>query len=137
MRIPVTIAAIVALAASGAAEARAHHFSFSWAAHVSDLQAQAGAEAFVKDELPAGIAMSDAVQRTQAAGARCRPASREVGGVACRYFITSNSDQGALGEDVWTVSLVPDGAGKLASAAIARSRVGLRGDLPDEPTYRW
>src|SRR5580704_14486314 len=138
MRTSLTVAAIIALTA-GTAQARPHHFSFSWAAHVSDIQAQAGADAFVKDELPAGIAMADAIQRTQAAGARCRPAPREVGGenVACRYFITSDTAEGALGEDVWTVNLVPDAGGKLATAAVARSRVGLRGDLPDEPMFKW
>jgi|SRR5580658_5558805 hypothetical protein len=102
MRTSLTIAAIVALAAVTAAQARPHHFSFSWAAHVSDIQAEAGADAFLKDELPAGIAMSDAIRRIQAAGARCRPAPKEVGGenVTCRYFIASDNDEGALGEDV-------------------------------------
>jgi hypothetical protein len=94
-----------------------------------------GAEDFVAARLPAGLPMADAVARARNADARCRSGAGPDEPVTCTYEIASGAGGADLGEEVWVLSLTPDGKGALASAAVDRKRVGVPGDLDTKPTF--
>ena len=109
-------------------------FTFPWAAHVDMRSGDYAAQQFVQHQLPAGLPMHEAVARARAARSSCN----DLGSVViCRYSISSATDQAALGEEVWTLTLTPGPDGKLATAAIDRSRVGIPGDLGTRAVFHW
>ena len=104
-------------------------FSFPWAAHVDIMNGDYAAKQFVQNRLPAGLPMAEAVARAEAARSNCGRWRVTSGPIVCRYEISAATDGAALGQEVWTLTLTPGPDGKLASAAVDRTRVGIPGDL--------
>lgn len=109
-----------AVATSASAEGR---FTFPRAEFLPDDIGMQAAQAFVANELPAGLPMSEAIARTTRADTACHPGPG--GAVDCRYFIASRPEGGDLGEDFWNVRLVPGADGHLQAASVRRWRVGM------------
>jgi hypothetical protein len=108
-------------------------FTFASAEFMRSDHAAEAADAFVAQELPAGLPLPTAIARVQKAGARCRPPHATEGEVVCTFFITAQPVGGDLGENWWTVRLSAGVDGKLESASIERSRHGLSGYLREGP----
>ena len=109
-------------------------FTFPYAAHVDIRSGDELARQFVEKELPAGLPMSEAIARARAARSACH----DVGGaVVCRYWIGDAPDMAPLGEEIWTLTLTPGPDGKLAAAAIDRTRAGLPGEAGSRAVFHW
>jgi hypothetical protein len=120
------------------APAAERHFTFPWAAHVDARTGNYAAKQFVEKRLTAGLPMDEAVARVRAAHASCHDDQRHGGGaVVCRYMIGSAGDMASLGEEIWTVTLTPGPDGKLAAAALDRSRAGIPGEAGDRAVFHW
>lgn len=126
--------AATALAATAFAQPDPSRFTFPWAAHVDARTGNWAAREFVEKELPAGLPMAEAVARARAARASCRDRGGEV---VCRYEISDAGGEAALGEEIWTLTLTPGPGGKLANAAIDRSRAGIPGELGTRAVFHW
>ncbi|HWF77679.1 MAG TPA: hypothetical protein VN694_10950 [Caulobacteraceae bacterium] len=113
-------------------------FTFPWASHVDPMNGNFAARQFVQKRLTPGLPMSEAVERVRAAHASCRGGYHRGGGaVVCRYTISSASDMASLGQEIWTVTLTPGPDGKLAGAAVDRSRAGIPGELGSRAVFHW
>lgn len=126
--------ALGALTATAALARDPSRFTFPWAAHVDARSGNEAARQFVEKRLPAGLPMDEAVARVRAARAACKDRG---GDVVCRYTISAASDEASLGQEIWTLTLTPGPAGKLATAAIDRRRAGLPGQLGSRAVFHW
>jgi hypothetical protein len=118
--------------------AAAHRFTFPWAAHVDERSGNYAVQQFVEKELTPGLPMAEAVAKARAAESSCHGDARRGGGVVtCRYEIGDANDMAPLGQEIWTLTLTPGPDGKLATAAIDRTRAGLGGEEGDRAVFHW
>lgn len=92
------------------------------------LEADRGLEAaqeFVRMKLAPGIPMQQARQLLGRADMRCRKPALSDGAVLCDFSETVHIEGGTLGEDHWTVRLMPDGTDRLVSAKLDHFTVGV------------
>jgi hypothetical protein len=85
------------------------------------------AKSFVATELTPGLPMNEAITRVQQAHASCETPAASSAIVKCGYFIQARPAGGDLGENLWTVRLVPGPDNTLQSASVEKSRVGMPG----------
>lgn len=85
------------------------------------------AKSFVARELTHGLPMSEAITRIEYAPASCETPASSSAVIKCEYFILARPAEGSLGENYWTVRLVPGPDNTLERASVERSRVGMPG----------
>ena len=129
--------ATATLAGAASAQPDPYRFTFPWAAHVDNLTGNYAARQFAEKRLPAGLAMSEAVERVRAARASCHGGYSRSDGVVCRYMIGSGADMAPLGQEIWTVTLTPGPHGKLQTVAVDRSRAGIPGEGGTRAVFHW
>jgi hypothetical protein len=115
------------LALSGAARAAA--FTFPDAEFMPGNDGTRAARSFMEDQLTHGLPMSLAIARVEKARASCHVPAGDTEMVTCEYFVLAHPVGGDLGENIWTVHLIPDSNGTLDDATIARTRAGMPGYL--------
>ena len=85
----------------------------------------AAAQAFLAERLTSGLPMAQAIARVEKANAGCHSPAAPGSPVVCRYSEIAHPVCGDLGEDIWTVRLIPASDGLLQSATFERSHVGM------------
>lgn len=102
----------------GSADAMATQrpFSFRDASYMRNGAGLIAAKTFVAKQLHGGLPMSTALARVRHAGAFCGAPSKDSGQIRCDFTILNHPDGGSLGEDTWTVRLVPSEKGGLKTA---------------------
>lgn len=113
------------LSSSAGAALRDGSFTFRDAEFLEADRGLEAAQAFVRTKLVSGILMQQARQVLGRADMRCRKPALPDGAVMCDFTETIHIEGGTLGEDHWTVRLIPDGTDRLASAALDHFTVGV------------
>jgi hypothetical protein len=85
------------------------------------------AKSFVETQLTPGLAMDVAVAKVENAVAACETPSNAQATINCEYYITARPTGGSLGENIWSVKLIPGPNGTLQNAIVERSRAGMPG----------
>jgi len=98
-------------------------FSFRQAEFMNEDAALRSATAFVADELPAGLAVPEALARLKRADMDCRPDASGV--TACSFGMVEGRDGGTLGEDTWTVRLRRDPQDRITAADLSHQQTGF------------
>ncbi len=128
----VTGLAVIGIALSTVAVAHdASRFTFPRAEFLPGSQGMALAQAFVAQDLPRGLPMTEAVARVRRAVMACHPARAVSGVMVCEYSISVKPDGGDAGEDGWRVRLSPGPDGRLQDASVSRFHIGMPGQLGD------
>lgn len=121
------VAAWGCLSLSSSADAALRDGSFTFR-DAEFLDADRGIEAareFVRAKLTPGISMPQARQLLRRADMRCHKPALSDGAVLCDFNETVHIEGGTLGEDHWTVRLMPDGTDRLVSAKLDHFTVGV------------
>jgi hypothetical protein len=115
--------ALLAAGLAGAARASGG-FSFWDAEFMPPDRALAAAEQFIESDLPPGLPMAEARARLRKAAMVCDQPEAPGAPVTCDCSEILHLEGGVLGEDHWTVVLVPDAAGRLGSASLDHHIIG-------------
>lgn len=88
------------------------------------------AKSFVETQLTPGLAMDVAVAKVENAVAACKTPPNAQATINCEYYIMARPTGGGLGENIWSVKLIPGPDRTLQKAIVERSRVGMSGLSP-------
>ncbi len=108
------------LGVASAAEAQGQ-FPFRGAEFNPSGEPLAAAQAFVVEQLPAGLPIPEAIRRLRKAGAFCaahQPANAQL---TCRFSILQHPTGLELGAVNWAIRLSQDSQGLLTKVAVERS----------------
>ena len=105
----------------------AHHFTFPDAEFMRGDEGLKAARSFAETQLVPGMAMDAAVGKVENAVAACKTPSNAQATINCEYYIIARPTGGTLGENIWSVKLIPGPNGTLQNAIVERSRAGMRG----------
>jgi hypothetical protein len=125
-RVALALGGLIALASIAFADST-QNFTFRDAEFAIGDEGVRAARSFVASQLTPGLEMNTATARVEHAGASCKAPSSAQATVNCEYFTLARPAGGDLGENVWTVKLMPGPDGKLQRAIVERSRVGMPG----------
>ncbi len=117
----VTLGLSLALGIASTAEAGQGRFTFRGVEFMQSGNRVAAAQAFVAQQLPAGLPIPDAITQLKAANAFCGDRQPANAPVMCRWSMVVHPTGMELGEVTWTVRLTQDSQGRLASATVERS----------------
>jgi hypothetical protein len=119
---------LLALTLAACASDWRSRFSFRSAAFLDPDAAQQASEAFLRGELPSGLARAEADRRLQKAGLQCAKTSGDT--QICDYAWVNHAEGGTLGEDGFEVSLRFRPDGRLLAAALRRRFIGTGRPVP-------
>lgn len=126
-QIAIALVGLMALAGTAYAQST-QNFTFQNAEFAPRDQGAHAARSFVATRLTPGLAMNAAVARVENAGVKCKAPSGAQNVITCEYLILARPAGGDLGENIWSVTLMPGSDGMLQSANLEISRVGMPGD---------
>lgn len=115
----------LSLSSSTGATLRDGSFTFRDAEFLEADRGLEAAQEFVRTKLAPGIPMQQARQLLGRADMRCRKPALSDRAVLCDFTETVHIEGGTLGEDHWTVRLIPDEMDRLVSAKLDHFTVGV------------
>ena len=122
---PLAAAAVLglslALGTASAAKAAQDRFTFRGVEFIPFGERIGTAQAFVAQQLPAGLPIQEAIRRLRAADASCKGYQPANAQLTCRSSMVVHPTGLELGDVTWTVRLTQDSRGLLASATVERS----------------
>jgi len=101
------------------------HFTFPDAEYLPGDEGLKAAQSFAETQLTPGLSMDTAVAKVENAVAGCETPSDPQATINCQYYIMARPTGGSLGENIWSVKLVPGPTGTLQNAIVERSRSGM------------
>ena len=111
----------LALGVASAAEAGQGRFTFRGVEFIPSGERIGAAQAFVAQQLPAGLPIPEAIRRLRAADASCKNYQPANAQLTCQSSMVEHPTGLELGDVTWTVRLTQDSQGLLASATVERS----------------
>lgn len=120
-----TMVALTALTGA-VAHANAKPFSFGSVEFMPRDQREAAAQAFVANDLTAGMPIASALQVLKKADVYCRVPSVPGRAISCTHasFEQHPDDTGPV-DVIWTVRVTPSADGTIGAATVSRSRYGF------------
>lgn len=109
-----------ALGVASAADAQGQ-FTFRGAEFMPSGEPLAAAQAFVAQQLPTGLPVSEAIRRLRKADAFCEAHQPANAPLTCRFSILQHPTGLELGAVNWTIRLTQNGQGLLANVTVERS----------------
>ena len=122
--VALVFAGLIALPGVALADS-AQHFTFPNAEYMPGDEGLKAARSFAETQLTPGLAMDTAVAKVENAVAGCETPSDPQATINCQYYIMDRPTGGSLGENIWSVKLVPGPTGTLQNAIVERSRSGM------------
>lgn len=101
------------------------HFTFPDAEYMRGDEGLKAAQSFAETQLTPGLPMDTAVAKVENAVAGCETPADPQATINCQYYIMARPTGGSLGEDIWSVKLVPGPNGTLQDAIVQTSRSGM------------
>src|ERR1700691_1599135 len=115
IRVALALGGLMALTGTAVADST-QKFTFRDAEFAPGDKGVRAARSFVDSQLTPGLAMNTAMERVEDAGALCKAPPPAQSTVNCEYFILARPAGGDLGENIWSVKLMPGPDGNLQKA---------------------